>query len=395
MVDPLTDEWSVDLCHGWRRIATVAASAFEFRGVERFLERGEWELTCPASAVEWGTVYDPLRDEFVEARPEDVDTVRLVRGNEIAYPGIVAPISEGSGGLEIVNTGDGKRFTWTGPDLWQLLHWRLAYPDPTSEHPWAVAHDVRTGVASTVVAAYLNANMGSTALPDRSEPGFTVVDQGDGPSDEWSARLSPLSDVVARICTQAGLGCWLTVDFDGAVTATIGRPRDLSEVIVVSDQGDLSSVKVRRVPAAATWVLAGGQGEGASRVFRAASAEGAAGAGRRELFVDYSSLSSSRELQQAANTHVRMNGETWSVYGEVTDELAASLRHGSDFRVGDMIGVEVEGRRYAVPVTSVSYEITADRQVVRPVLGTAAPDALAGMIRDVAGLANRFQNDIA
>ena len=387
--------WSVDLCHNWRRIATVTGSAYEFRAVHRWLEQGEWELTCPASAVEWGSIYDERRDELVDPTPEDVNTVRLVNDGSIAFAGYVAALSEGSGGLEVVTTGDGQRYTWSGPDLWHLLAGYIAFPDPSTYQPWAVSHDVRTGRASSVIAAYLDHNLGSSALPERQAPGFTVVDQGAGPSDEWSARLAPLSHVVARICEQAEIGCWLSIDFDGNVTATIGAPRNLSERIVVSDQGDLSTVRVRHVPATATWVLAGGQGEGASRVFREAATPEATGQARREMFVDYSSLSSASELQRAANVQLRLGAESWSIYGEVTDELAATLRYGRDFRVGDLIGVEVDGRRHTVPVTSVTFEISASRQVVRPSLGTAAPNELVGLTRDVAGLADRFRTDIA
>lgn len=388
----MTSVWSVDLCRDWQRIGTV--TAFEFHGVERFLEAGEWSLECAAEAVDWGSTYDSDLGRYVQHGPEDVNTIRLVRDKVIVFAGYVAVVSEGVGGLVISNDGSGLRFQWSGPDLWDLLKRRVAYPNPAADPPWGASHDVETGAASTVVAAYLNANMGVGSLPDRTVDGFAVDDQQTGMVGEWSARLQPLSDLVARICTDAELGCWLTIDWDGRVTATVGAPRNLADRYIFSDQGDLTNVQVRHVPASVTWTLAGGQGEGTSRVFRVASS-GEAGAARREVFSDQSSLSSFEELLASASANTRLGGRSWSVYGEVADETAAALRYGSDLRLGDLVTIEVLGRRYVVPVTSAAIEVTAERRVVRPTLGTASPDELKGLIRDVANLAARFNRDIA
>lgn len=392
MVDPVS-VWSIDLCRNWRRVGTV--DSFEFRGVERWLEPGEWTLECAASSVEWGTIYDPDTGRTVTARPDDVDTIRLVRDREIVYAGYVVPVSEGVGGLELTWDDAGQRLAWSGMDLWDVLRRRVAYPDPDQEpHLWADAYHVVSGVASTVVASYVEANLGVAALDERQVDGFGVDDQQEGPQIEWQARLQPLSELAARICADAELGLWLSVDWDGEVAARIGRPRDRSDRIVLSDQGDLSRVQVRRVPAQATMTIAGGTGEGTSRVFRVADT-GAVGASRREAFSDQSSIADAGTLTAAAVANTRLSGETWSVYGEVTDETAQALRYGHDLQLGDLITIEVAGVRHKVPVTSAAFEIGVERQVVRPMLGTASPDELRGLVKDVANLAQRFDRDIA
>lgn len=382
--------WSLDLCAGWDRIGSV--DTFEFSGVERWLEAGEWSASCAATTVEWSH-YLNVDGDAVPYLPTDVDTVRLVRDGAIAFPGMVSAASSGSGGFERVSDVSGERWTWSGSDLWGLLSQRIVFPDPTST-TWALSHDVRTGVASSVVAAYLYNNAGLGALVDRRIPGFTIADQVAGETGQWSARLVPLSDLVQRICTDAEIGCWLTVSFEGAVTATVGGSRDLSERYVIADQGDFSTVKMRTVPASVTWTLAGGQGVGTARVFRTSTTP-AVGLERIEQFSDQASLSTTQELQASATANTRLGAESFSVYGEVTDELAVTLRYGEQLQLGDLISIQVDGVRHKVPVTSARFEISADRQVVRPILGTATPDALRGLIRDVAGLADRFNRDIA
>jgi hypothetical protein len=385
--------WSIDLCQAWERIGTV--DAYEFTGVTRNHELGEWTLSCAAGSVEWGTFEG---DDGTETwRPEDVDTIRLVEGRTIRYAGYVgAPTgaSSGTGGLDRVQALDGERLTWSGPDLWDVLERRLAYPDPSSGPPWAVAHDERSGLASTALAGYLADNLGNTAVADRQVPGFAVIDGNVGPSGEWSARLQTLGALTRRICQDAGITCRLTVSFEGEITATITEGRDLSDTWTLSDQGDLVSIVTREVPETVTAVIAGGQGEGTARVFRAAD-KGDTGEARREVFSDQSALAASSEVQLAANAVNAAGSATWSVQAETTDETAALLAVGVDVQIGDRVAAIVAGRRFVVPITAATFEVTADRQVVRPTLGTAVPDELTGLIRDVAGLTDRLDTTIA
>lgn len=392
MVDSLSGMWSLDLCRGWDRIA--AAQAFDFRGVERWLAQGEWTAESSAAGVgSWspnGTTIDGVAQKW---GPADVDTVRLVRDGEIVFAGIVTPVSEGVGGFESERTGNGTRWRWSGADLWHLLASRVAFPDPATLPPWGSAYDVRTGTASAVAAAYLQFNIGANALAVRKLAGFSIVDQGAGATGTWSARLQPLSDLIIRICQDRRIGCWLSLDWDGSVFATLGAPRDLSERIVISDQADLVNVKLRKVGPTTTWVVAGGTGTGVSRAFATADAHDT-GMDRVEMFSDQSSLSQASELQASADVAVLLGSDTWAVSAEVTDDLARRLRYGRDFRLGETITIEVDKVRYHVPVTAAAFEVNSSRQVVRPQLGDASPDELRGLIRDVGNLAARFDRNI-
>lgn len=386
MVDAVS-RWRVDLCRGWQRVGQVVAG--EFRGVERLNESGEWMLSTPAGSVRWGWLTDLDRG----AGPDDVDSVRAVDASgRVRFGGLVLPSSTGQGGFVERQTSQGRVWEWSGPDLWAVLGSRVAFPDPGSEPPWSVSHDERSGVASSVAAAFIAANLGFAALSDRQVPGVQVVDGLVG-SGEWSARCEPLDALVSRICEDAGIVCAPSVSFEGVVTFEFRPSADLSGRVVWSDGQDVAGFEVVRSPAAATWTVAGGQGEGIGRVLRSFSS-GESGRARREQFSDQTALVSGSQVEQAARVSTLAAGESWSVSADAADGVIVD-GFGSSVRIGDRVSVQVVGRRVVVPVTGARIEVSASRQQVTPVLGTAVPDALQGLRRDVAGLADRFRQAIA
>jgi hypothetical protein len=382
--------WSIDLCRDWQRIGI--ADGYEFVGVERFNEPGEWTLSAPVAACEFGSRLVGGVPRRWKAR--DVNTIRVVRGGQVEFAGYVGAGSSGAGGMERTISASGDRVTWSGPDAWDMLERRLAWPTPADFLPWADGHDVRSGQASTVLASFLIHNIGKEARTFRKVAGIVIADHGVGDDGEWSARLQTLSALATRIANDAGIRCRVSVRFAGEARVDIDAPVDRSAELTLTDQGDLTSVTIRRVPASATLVIAGGQGELAERLFVAA------GSGvdflRREVFSDQSSLATVSELEASAAATLAAAGESWSVNAEASDEASLMLAAiASDARPGDLIGLNVDGERHVVPITARRFELSAARQVVVPVLGTAAPDELASLQRDVGGLAGRLDNAIA
>lgn len=383
--------WSIDLCHKWGRIGV--ADGFEFVGVERFNEPGEWTLSAPVAACEFGSrlVGSTVR----RWKPRDVDTVRVVRGGQIEYAGYVGAGDSGAGGMERTISADGDRVTWSGPDAWDLLERRLAYPSPTVNPPWPDSHDVRSGQASAVLASYLIANLANPSIVFRRISGTIVADHGVGPDGEWSARLQTLSALATRIATDANIRCRVSVRFAGETRIDIDAPVDRSAQLTLSDQGDLSSATVRQVRRTASHVIAGGQGELTARQFVEAQGTFNIFGDRREVFSDQSSLATIPELQASAAATLAGAAASWAVNAEASDEASLMLAAiASDARPGDLIGLVVDGQRHVVPITARRFELSAERQVVVPVLGTAAPDELANLQRDVGGLAGRLNNAI-
>lgn len=376
------DRYGIDLCVDWIRKGECVGG--QLTGVKRHLEVGQWQLDAAVSSAELQT----------GVNLEDVNTVRLVRNNDtVVLSGRVGPIGGQGGGLQIVSAAGGDRFTLSGPDEFDLLASRLAWPDPATVPPWATSHDTRSGMASTVAAAYVTANLGSGAITARQIPGVTVVDGMAGLSGVWTARLQPLDKLISRICRDGGITCRITVSTAGAITVTFTSGRDRSETVILSDQGDLVNNNRRAVPAAATFVIAGGTGTLTSRLF--ATSGTATGLARREVFNDQSSLVNATEVQQAAKTTAGLGAAAWSVESEIAVTVAQRLRYLDEYDVGDLIAVEIDDIRYTVPVEAVRFDIGATRQTVTPVLGVAAPNLLSGLLRDIADLQSKPTNQIA
>lgn len=374
-------EFSIDLCVNWVRVAEAVEGTFD--GVVRNLARGEWTLTGTVAPLAFKSPYSLV----------DVDTVRVVQDSQLIFAGYVRPVASGVGGLQIVKTSAGEQYTLSGPDAWAVPNSRIAYPTPGTAPPWADSWDVRTGLASTVAAGFVLNNAGNLALADRQIPGLTVVDGTVGMSGSWSGRLQPLDDLVIRVCRDGGIVCRLVTGFNGALQMTFGSPRDRRLTTVLSDQGDLTNVKRQIIPAAENFVVAGGQGLLTARTF--ATSGVATGAARRESFTNQSSLSTPTEVQQSADTAVALGAATLTITAEVTDVGAARVQYLADYDLGDIIAAEIALVRYPVVVDAVRIHVAPDRSVIRPVFGNAAPNLLAGLIRDVNNLQSRFETQIA
>jgi hypothetical protein len=385
--------WSVDLCRNWVRIGIV--DAFQATAVERFNGPGEWTLSAPVEAVEFGSrLVGGVPRRW---KPRNVDTVRFVRGGRVEFAGYVTPGPSGTGGMERTFSADGDRVTWSGPDAWEVLERRLAWPTPAlAPGEWTDGHDVRFGQASTVLASFLMHNIGKEARTFRVWPGIVIADHGVGDEGEWSARLQTLSALASRIATDANIRCRVRALFSGSIRVDIDAPADRSAQLTLSDQGDLVSVSTRRTGRTASMVIAGGQGDLAERLFVTANGTFNVLDARHEVFSDQSSLTTAAELQASADATLAGADASWSVSAEASDEASLMLATiARDATVGDLIGLNVDGERHVVPITARRIELSAERRVIVPVLGTAAPDELSTLQRDVAGLAGRLNTSIS
>lgn len=382
--DSTPERFTIDLLADGVKVAEAPAAVFD--GVIRSLKVGEWRCEGAVSGLDTAAAFDL----------DTVDAVRVVReaDRRIVFSGFATPVDDGTGGLEVDGVDDGERFVLAGPDAWFPLTARVAYPDPSTEAPWSLSHDERSGVASTVAAAYVAANLGDGALAARRWGDVDITDGETGLSGSWSARLQRLDLLIARVCSDGGILCRPTITFAGAVAVWLGGPRDRSATIVLSDQGDLVNLKRRRVAARKTHVIAGGQGNLTARTFRQSSS-GETGDDRVEAFADWSSLATAAEVQQAANTTRAQAAATWSVSADLSDVAAQRLRFLTDYDIGDLVAVEINNVRHSVPIDAVRIELVPDRQVIRPILGTAAPNALAGLVRTVASLSQFAESTVA
>jgi hypothetical protein len=381
-IAPPDEEWIVELCDsGFNRLHEVIAGTFT--GVIRRNEPGQWLVDVPM---------EELGDELCCPNANLVGGVRVTRNGQTVFAGWVSRLSSGGGMTRTVAANE-RRMTFEGVDAWHPLTTRLIYPDPLTEFPWAASYDVRAGVGSTVAAGFVSDNLGATALPDRVWPDLVIADSTVGNAGSWSGRLQTLSALVGRIADESLMVCRPTVDAQRRPVIRFQQPKDLTGSLVFSDQGELSDVSVSSSPAASTWVLAAGDGEGTARQF--ASAGSPLGAERVERVTEQTNATTTAELAQVAEVIRRDEGVALHVDGQVTALAARVYPFGISYDIGDVVSVQVGGSRFPLPVTSVRVEVNPERAAATPVLGTFTPDRLQGLRRDVLGLADRFNSNIS
>jgi hypothetical protein len=373
--------YTVDLCSGFDKVGE--ASAFRLDAVLRLLAVGEWQLSAPLAGLECPDV-------------DAVDSIIVFDDQSVAgivFAGLVRRVGNVEGGVARIVAAEGTILEFRGVDIYGLLAQRHVYRSPTSDPPWADAHDVRSGVGSTVAAGYITANLGTGALTPRQIAGVTIVDPVVGTSSTWSGRMQPLDEMVGRICRESGIVCLATMTAPGAYQFVFQSPNDLSASIVFTDQGDLEELTRLVLPAISSYVIAAGQGELTARSF-AAAGTGATGLDRIEYVYENTNITTPTGLTTAADTQLILQGVDISVDGLVAADAAQRVRYLDDYQLGDWLGIEVDSVRYASQVEAVTVSLSAEREVVRPVMGRASSNQVMTLIRQVDGLTSRFDSQI-
>jgi hypothetical protein len=304
----------------------------------------------------------------------------------------VARLGAAGGGAVLTQSGNERRITFEGRDVWELLARRVALPDPATGDFTTDAYDVRTGLASTVAAGFIDANVGSAALTDRQIAGVSVFDQQAGLSGTWSGRLQPLDRFIGEICETGTIVCLAGIDAAFEPRFTLRAPIDRSNTIVFSDIGDLSESSKGWIPPSASLVIAAGQGEGTSRDFAVAGT--VAGLERVELVTEQTNATTTAQLGLIAEAIRRDEGAQFVIEGAISDEAARQYPAGVAYQLGDTVGFNIGPLRVPVRVTSVTTTVSAERSVQLPVFGRWTPDRLQGLRRDVLGLADRFDSQV-
>lgn len=300
----------------------------------------------------------------------------------------------------------GYTLTASGVDDNLLLAGRLCYPAAPSINPNSAYADVRTGVASTVMAAYVNNNLGPLADSTRRQDVGMGADPATGLAVSYSARFDRLLDVLFQLGlpeVAGGLGLGFRIAAVDPDVYGYSRqfqmytPNNLVTTVQFSaTRGNLQSYTYDREMAALNYVLVGGGGDGTLRVFQAdQNADSIAEWGLRlEGFKDQRQTSVLADLVQAAADELAVKGDQASL--ELQPEDTDAMAWGTDWVLGDQVRVLIDG----APVDDVVREVTielagTEPEVVTPTVGTPGAVA-AGSSADAAlGLLFTRQADLA
>lgn len=320
--------------------------------VSRFNAVGAWELdidvTTPAAAhLTWGagllvTLND---DEFFSG-----------------------PII----GLNRKWTGDSDRLVVAGVDDSTWLARRLAYPEAPALTTATDAYDVRTGVASTIMRAYVNDNAGPAADSTRRVPGLVLAaDPVLGPSITGRGRFQALQELLATLALAGGDLGFRVVQAGSSIEFQVYQPVNKTAAIVISPElGSLSEFEYREQGPEANFAVVGGSGQGAARVISAAGdSASSVRYGRMEVFVDRRDTTDAAELAQAREEELAAKADRSSLTAQPVDTEAFTF--GTDYGLGDRVTVMIDGEPVQDVIREVQVRLTPEEGArAFPVVGT-------------------------
>jgi hypothetical protein len=251
---------------------------------------------------------------------------------------------------------------------------RLAFP---SAPPYTgSAYDVRTGAAETVMRAYVNANAGPGAASARQVAGLVLAaDGGLGSTVTGRARFDVLGDLLRSLAVSGGDLGFRIVQNGAALTFEVYEPEDRSATVKFSPAlGNLHAFTYAPSAPEGNYVIVGGGGEGTARVF----SEGGDSAsitrwGRRiETFRDRRDTTNAGELAQSRDEELASKAGKMSLTIEPVD--TSGIQFLRDYRLGDLVAVEVDGSTIVDVVREVKLTISPAGETVAPTVGT--PEAI-------------------
>lgn len=328
----------------------LPADLVGFKAVLRFNNVGSWEITLP-------------HDHSVGSILREPGSGIIVTGpNGVILSGPTTSATNSK-------TPDDPDGTWLikGVDDSIILGERLAYPTPTSADVAAqtTANDIRTGVASTVIYEYVDANIGPMAPVEREVPGLAMaVDPIVGSTVYGSARFDILGELISGLASVDGLGFDIK-QVDGTLEFSVFQPVDRTAYIRMDVKNNtLAKTEYAYGSHGLSRAIVAGKGTSVDRLFvEVTSTESLAAEtlwGRRiESFIDERNTEDANELSQAGKEALAESGTTLTSI-DVVPSSDLTMTYGSDWDLGDLVTVDVGGQEVAALVTTVSMTIGED-----------------------------------
>jgi len=282
----------------------------------------------------------------------------------------------------------------------EILNDRILYPSPGSPiSSQSTAYDNRSGAAETVLLGYVNANIGPGALAARQVPALRLpTDLARGGSVTISGRLEQLGTTVSDIAEMGGFhvdiiqmedasGPYLQLTIDPVVDRSgnvrFGPVNDFTGGLM----GSGWSYELKRPTV--TDAMAAGGGVGVNRVFVEQVDPDAESlwAAKVEVLVDQRQTTDTTQLTQAAQNTLSSGASPVAVAFTITD--SPDIQYRRDWKIGDKVGVSVDGMDLSNIVREVTTTVTNSSgqpsEVISAVVGS----------RDSSNWVDRPNRDVA
>lgn len=302
---------------------------------------GSWSVTLPAEhrAVPY------LRAPGAGVIITNLSTGVVLLSGSASKPSKKATISDPKGMVTIAGLDDNR-----------LAFDARAFPLPSSADVAAqtVSHDVRTGLGSTLMRAYVNANIGPGSPSGRRGTSLRAAiilgaDPAVGISTTQRARFDNLGDLLNKISAESGGVGWRMVQVGNKIEFQTYMPTDRTRTIRLDvANGTLQETNVEFAPPELTRSIVAGQGELEDRQFvqvtTAASTQAENDWGLIiEDFKDQRQTDVTTELQAAGLGDLNERGFTKVAVKAVpsNDQTMIFL---TDFFLGDKVAVVIDGQ---------------------------------------------------
>lgn len=309
----------------------------------------------------------------IDANDNAVDYLRLkgsgivvLIDDETAFSGYKTKITR-------QETADDSKYVFAGVDDSGILSTTLAHPQPGSSAPPynSTAYDTRTGVCSTVLRAYVNANIGPSAVTNRKDPRLTIgTDPAAGATVTGNARWQKLHVLLNELATQSG-GVGYKIRQSGSnLEFQTYATNDVTDTVIFSlGNGTFQEYSYESEAGPGNYVFAGGQGEGTARTIR----EGYDGPsidrwGRRELFKDQRDVSTTAELDASIVEELANSSDIASVTFQALDIPQQTFW--THYQTGDKVTVVIDDVSFQETILEVSCQLNQDGLTVTPTVGT-------------------------
>lgn len=342
------------------RVGQITASELPgFEAVLRFNNVGSWSLSLPANHY------------LAEAIRTPGAGIILTGPNGVLLSGPMRSVTVDKSSNDLVGTVKVE-----GTDDSVILGERLAYPTPTTANVelQTSAYDKRIGVASTVMRAYVNANIGPAAPAERRVPNLTVGnDPVAGSTVYGSARFDVLGELLTELSSVDGLG-FDVLQQDTDLEFKVYQPEDKTGTVRMDIANDtLSSTRFSYSAPGSTVAIVAGQGVGEERVFRQVTTSESVAAEnawdrRIETYIDQRQTDIVEELVQAGLEKLAEEGET-QISLEVTPSSDLTMEYGVDWDLGDRVTVVVDEEELQAVVTSVAMRIESEGLYIGATVG--------------------------